>query len=261
LSSNEEVLRLVIPISGINLPSIEQSFEVEKDFVIVVSDQALPFPPVYAVFAVPDESVRIRNECVSKLSKFLDCFSYHTLMPADISGPQVWQRVSREKIMSPPFSKVKIFKRNSPEYAKVPLTAATNLAKRKLFKFLLNALTFYRRSLLARTRDESLVDLIIALESMFSLNSQEIRYRLSLWTAYFIGESNIQMRKQIYDLVYEMYGLRNTIVHLGGTAKSVDFVKVARLREVVRDAITKYLELDNNKKSCLEKIESRIMSG
>jgi hypothetical protein len=259
LLAQERVLRLLIPITGITLPVDEPSFSVEKDFAIVTRDDKSPFPRVYAIFALPDDSKEAENQCLARLDAFLDCFTYLTGQETDFAEPPVKQWVAADRIISPPFAQATVIYQVSPEIVKGPLSEAADLGRKPIKRHLQNALTFYRRSFIARTYDEILIDLIISLESMFSLEPQEIRYRLSLRAAYFLGEGNTQLRQQIYDVVYEMYGARSRIVHSGEAPDQVDFAKILILRDIVRNSITRFLESNQNKNSCLENIDAAIL--
>jgi len=194
------------------------------------------------------------------LSQFLDWFSYYTEVPSDFSTPPVKHLVAAEALGRPPFGSVTVFHRAGPVGVTQSLTAAADLARKPLSRDLTNAVTFYRRSLKAETSDEALIDLIISLESMLSIGAQDGRYRISLRAAYLVGESNVDLRKQIYTFVHEMYGFRNKIMHSGETPE-IDFLKIVHLRQIVRDTIAKYLQLTQSKEAYVKKLDSNIITG
>lgn len=59
---------------------------------------------------------------------------------------------------------------------------------------------------------DGLLDLVIALEALFSGGDQKIRYGLSLRCSYFL-EPDFQKRKQIFDRLRDIYDVRSFIVH------------------------------------------------
>ena len=95
---------------------------------------------------------------------------------------------------------------------------------------------------------------------MLSIGAQDGRYRISLRAAYLVGESNVDLRKQIYTFVHEMYGFRNKIMHSGETPE-IDFLKIVHLRQIVRDTIAKYLQLTQSKEAYVKKLDSNIITG
>lgn len=65
----------------------------------------------------------------------------------------------------------------------------------------------------SRTNEaDGLLDLVIALEALFSGGGQEISYGLSLRCSYFL-EADFQKRKQIFDRLRDIYDVRSFIVH------------------------------------------------
>jgi hypothetical protein len=258
--SQDEVLRLVVPISGITLPPNEPIFPVEKDFVIAMSREISAFPNVYAIFIIREGSQETDDTYLARLSQFLDYFTYLTGQQVDFSLPPVRQLVAADAIAMPPFAQATVVYRISPQFVTGPFTAAADLTRKRIPRHLLNALTFYRRAMMARGVDEALIDLIVCLEAMFSAEAQEIRYRLSLRAAYFMGEKDHQLRREIFDLVFEMYGHRNRIMHSGET-QQIDVARMTRLAQIVRNAIKKCVESNQTKKGCLENIDSIIVSS
>lgn len=258
MSVEQRILRLVIPITGITLPLDQKSLELESDFIIALSDDR---SRAYAIFLIPDDSAQTKAKCLSRLGRFLDCFTCSTDLQADSSGFPVSQHVDAQKSAEPPFSQVMVVFGISPQSAKQALFAAYDMARKPLPRHLLNALAFYRRAVLAQTDDEVLLNLVISLESLLSHEVQELRYRLSLRTSYFLGNSDAGLRQQIYDLVHEMYGVRNKIVHSGETTQSIDFVKLTNFRQVVRNAIAKFLELNQSKEALIKQIDSTVLKG
>jgi len=256
------ILRLIVPVSGVTLAAGEQ-FAVEKDFLLLASAET-PLPRVYAVFMLPNDSESVRMSCATRLRDFLNCYTYHTGLAADFSedfAGSVLDQVEPEKVGSIPFGEVRVHVGVVLEQAQSFLSAAAQMSKQRVPRYLQNALTFYRRSLAARRDDEALIDLMTALESIYSLDAAELAFRLSLRVACFIAGTDTSMREQIYDTVYEMYGLRSTILHSGEAADKLSLKKLASLREFVRVSISKFLLLQLNKtrKDIIRAIDSAIV--
>ena len=201
-------------------------------------------------------------ECATRLRRFLDCYTYYSGLAADFSEHLIgsaFEEGEAEKAGSILFGGVRIHVGVTLEQAEKFLSAAATMSRGRIPKYLQNALTFHRRSLTAASDDEALIDLMIALESMYSLDPQEIRFRLSLRAACFIAGTDTSTREQIYDTVYEMYGLRSRIVHSGEAADKVSLKKLASLREVVRISLSRLLQLNKSKEDVIREIDSVIV--
>ena len=74
-----------------------------------------------------------------------------------------------------------------------------------------------------KTRENRFVDIIISLESLFTLRNDpmdSLTYRLALRVSKFL-ESNSEIRKKLYDEFKDLYSQRSGVVHKG--KKSVEF--------------------------------------
>ncbi len=95
--------------------------------------------------------------------------------------------------------------------------------------------------------EDKLIDFIIAFEALFLKDDErdDMRYRLSLRTAYFLKnkEDDERERKGIYDHIYEAYGKRSKIVH-GERAKDIELSSdfIAYIENYLRLSIKTVLE-------------------
>jgi hypothetical protein len=86
---------------------------------------------------------------------------------------------------------------------------------------------------------------ITALETLFSTSPNELTYRLSERTAFFLGESSND-RKDIFKFMKDAYAVRSSVVHgstLGKKARSLDYLIEVSVRcdELVRQSLHKIL--------------------
>lgn len=115
--------------------------------------------------------------------------------------------------------------------------------------------------------EDKLIDYIIAFESLFTKEPQELSYRLSIRVSFFMGKSH-KDRKKIFTLIKKAYDLRSKIVHGMNYDKNVevngenipiqDFV--SRIEELLRESIKSSLQFKNHV-SLLEKIDEKIFKG
>lgn len=93
------------------------------------------------------------------------------------------------------------------------------------------------------TPEDQLIDLVIALESLFSPSDKgELRFRISLNAALLLGKDP-EDRSAIMDFVMDMYDHRSALVHGGRSpfeAGGLTTVDLARLGDLVREAILRF---------------------
>jgi hypothetical protein len=130
--------------------------------------------------------------------------------------------------------------------------------------YLGNAITYYCRSTQADTNEEELVDLVTSLESLFTVDVQELCYRLSLRASYFLSPQDKVGRKRVFDLVYYAYKLRSKILHNGKPLNPEDYSVVSDVEHVVRDLIFALITLRHvfeDKDGLVNSIDSKILEG
>ena len=126
-------------------------------------------------------------------------------------------------------------------------------------RFLRNAIDYYHRALSDVTLEEALIDLFISLESMLSLDPQELRLWLSLRTSLLLGKTEKEKRK-ILDLVYGLYKERSRIVHFG-EFKDVNWEDISKLRKYVRKAIICLIYVSISKPKIIELINESLFDA
>ena len=92
------------------------------------------------------------------------------------------------------------------------------------------AVARWRKSKVARTTDEQLIEIRIALESVLlsdDRGSGEKRHRLATWGAWLIGKT-AEERQSYFETLKHVYDYASTVIH-GGT------LKVKGGRELARD--------------------------
>jgi len=118
--------------------------------------------------------------------------------------------------------------------------------------------------------EDSLVDLMIALESLFlDQEPGEFGYRLGMRVASLLGRPTSE-RQKIFAFISISYKQRNKIVHGGEIPQhvripnegNVEFKSfVSRLEDYVRQSIRKLLEMDLPRRQRIKKLEQRILSS
>jgi hypothetical protein len=126
-------------------------------------------------------------------------------------------------------------------------------------RFLRNAIDYYYRSLKHTVLEETLIDLIVALESLLSRENHELGLRLSQRACLLVGETD-EERKQILSLVKKLYRKRSQIVHSGET-KNLSAEDVERLRRYVKEAIIRLVHIDMSKEDIIELMDLSCIDG
>lgn len=113
--------------------------------------------------------------------------------------------------------------------------------------------------------DRRLIDLCIALESIFSPeNKMEIAFQLSQCAAEFVG-NDPKEKREIFEFVKKMYGKRSKVLHGDPKADGDNFIELGdldRFSSIIRRALLKvvalYLNGEPNKDSFLEKLRNGL---
>jgi len=233
--------QLHIRVFGFRIPSGE-TLIVDDDFVFqaIGSDDN---PTVFALFRVSEDTDTEYRNCLLRLEKFADCYTFASGSAVRIDSGYGRSPIKDGVTLRLGFhGELSIQELVKPEKARKQFDDAVGLARLSLPKYLQIALTFYSRSRYEQVMDEVLIDLITALESMFLVENLELHYRLSLRVAYFLYPHDERQRKETFDLVYDMYKLRSKIVH--GQSMSFSEKESAQLDElcgVVRKAISRLI--------------------
>ena len=114
----------------------------------------------------------------------------------------------------------------------------------------------------AQTRErpeDKLIDYMIAFEGLFLKEKAELRYRLSLRVAAFLGE-NLDEKREIFTLMKKAYDLRSNIVHGSSYKEDIEIngkkhslgELVSRIEDLLRRSIKRSIETGQEPKNILE---------
>lgn len=120
----------------------------------------------------------------------------------------------------------------------------------------------YSLSLEKKSYEDQLLDLWIALESLFVPDGKkgEITYKLRLRMAYYFGESQKQ-REQIAQLIKKSYNHRSEIVHSGKVFGNALAEEVNTLRQMARAAILNVSMEGKNLQDLRLRLDQLILTG
>lgn len=114
------------------------------------------------------------------------------------------------------------------------------------------------------TPEDQLIDLVIALESLFSPSDKdELRFRISLNAALLLGKDP-EDRNAIKDFVMRIYNHRSALVHEGKSpfqSGRLTMADVARLGDLVREALLRFVVLYVRGQQDRRQVLNEIMQG
>jgi Apea-like HEPN len=126
--------------------------------------------------------------------------------------------------------------------------------------YLRNAIDYYNRSLKDDSLEEKLIDLMIALESLFSGGGGELALRYSLRIAFLAGNGNEDKRSEIFKLVKGLYGKRSEIVH-GISEVKLEYADVSQFKSIINQAIKILVQIKLKKQTVLDLLdEAAVLS-
>ena len=132
-------------------------------------------------------------------------------------------------------------------------TIATYESVRGIFddtrkSYLINALNYFCHALDGISNEEKLIDLMIAMESLFSRERQELRLRISLRSAFLLSVGKEDERSSIFKTVYGLYNKRSKIVH-GVERVDLSHEEIMILVSYVRESIRclTHIELEKDR--------------
>jgi hypothetical protein len=212
-----------------------------------------------ATLTIPDQSPGTIAKCLDRLRKFLDYYAFFAEVPLEMANPpDVYDGKQFKSVHERVYYEIEGRKHRRA------LASTLSLYKNSIPRHLAIALAFYRRALVARFNgedDDALIDLVTSLESMFSLDPDELKYRLSLRVSYFLAGRNSERRKQYSDTVMAMYKLRSKIVHGSVMPHNLDFRELGNFTQLVREAIAKLILQRLSKKELIHRIDLGIQKG
>lgn len=119
--------------------------------------------------------------------------------------------------------------------------------------FLQLAFENFELSYEARNINLSFLSLMISLETLFNVDRQELRYRISRNIAVLLGKDKDDA-KAIFDKVRGLYDKRSGLVHTGKS--NIGREDLSRLRSYVRKSIKEVDKLGENKSDVLDMLNS-----
>lgn len=109
--------------------------------------------------------------------------------------------------------------------------------------YLVNALHYYYYAINSERYEDKLIDLIIALESLYMERNRELRFKLSLRVAALIGEMyDDRTPIDVFKDMKELYDLRCDVVH-GRERVEISFGQIEKLKDYTRRSIKTFISL------------------
>lgn len=122
--------------------------------------------------------------------------------------------------------------------------------------YLRNAIDYFYHALNV-SPEERLIDLMVALESLFSRQSQELRLRISLRAAFLLSVGKENMRPSIFNRVYSLYEKRSQIVH-GVKKVNLPYQELQNFISDVRQAINVFINIRKEKDDFLKLLDVSV---
>ena len=228
---------------------------------------------------LPDEENQDQGKAFELLSIFLTCYHLANDLPIPEIMMNTWSAMNLENIesidnikftgfiqhgkskfdtvidsdyvhdalnnTSPLFEKVM----NVPEQRRKPLTTA---------------LTFYHLSKHAKHSFTKFLDLVTVLESLFTENDGELKYKFALRTSLF-HENDPVNRKKLYTNLHQIYKDRSNLVHgnyISLNPKSMYDERIEYLTPIIFNVFPKYIEYMSSglsKKDILKLIDNMAL--
>jgi len=216
-----------------------------------------------------EEKDRLRDELLDVLRSILQIYGLVTSHYAEPLPGSVAAKISSENPFGytqhlPPFYLVPLYddekrRKNIPllEKAMAKYASGKTIFQDKNKAFLKNAIDYYCRSLGDFRLEEQLIDLMIALESLFSRDPQELRLRLSLRASYFLSVGQESEFSKIFTDVYSLYEKRSKVVH-GTELVDLDSTEISILQEYLREAIKRFTHIETSKQGILELLDESV---
>jgi len=123
--------------------------------------------------------------------------------------------------------------------------------------YLRNAIDYFYHALNVIRPEERLIDLMIAMESLFSKQPQELRLRISLRAAFLLSIGKENIRPSIFGRVYSLYDKRSQIVH-GVKKVNLPYQELQNFISDVRQAINVFINIRKEKDDFLKLLDASI---
>jgi len=121
--------------------------------------------------------------------------------------------------------------------------------------FIRHGLEYFHMALDEHTREKKIIDLFVALESLFS-KDQELRFRISLRASSLLGSIG-RDRTKVFGCIYDLYNKRSRVVH-GVAEVDLSDDQISDLERYIRDCIRILIHLDMGKDDIIEKLDASL---
>lgn len=271
-------------VDGLNIA--KSGFNWKNRFIF--TDSKKPDSNIANIFVNVEDDIRdierqaeIWGKALELASIFLSCYQLATdrhipiLYERGMTAAKIDGKISVEKF--PSFSKSE--KSHIPK--KISIVETMNgldktiplfekvikiIERKKNCPQLCVALILYYESLKTLPSWQNFLNLITALEALFSDGTAEIRYKIALRTALF-AETEFSKRKDLFENLKKLYAERSKLVHGGEVSlnpmSKYVLYKVA-LHKIVRAVLQKYIEdaaRGKTKKQIIKDIDSMALNS
>ena len=221
--------------------AIQNRKEIDKlrdDFMNVLKNIARIYGLVRKAYA------EVLSSSVAAKISSEDPFGY-TKHPPDLRLIPVFDDEQRRK-------EVPLLKETIAKYESVK-----NVFEDRRKSYLRNAIDYFYHALGDRRYEERLIDLMIAMESLFSKEPQELRLRISLRAAFLLSIGRESERPNIFRLIYDLYKKRSKVVH-GVERVDLPYEEISKLESYVRESIKRLIHIEQEKDNFLELLDQTV---
>jgi hypothetical protein len=262
-----EYLQVGFWVRGLVAPEKEIVFD---DWVLIrgmpPSDDASVFFKV--TMQKEEEREKLTNDCLNSLKNLLQIYGLVSDNYAKVPSGWASAKISSEH----PFgslehlggSLVAVLDENQrnrqiPNLKKTieKYDSTKSIFQNKNQAFLKNAIDYYYRSLGDDRLEEKLIDLMIALESLFSKENDELALRYSLRAAFLLGVGKEDERSLIVENMKKLYRKRSKVVH-GTGAVDLSYQEMDTFQRFVKEAIKRMLHIGMTKSKFLELLDQAV---
>lgn len=235
----------------------------------------MPIPPTYVFFKIDAEDI---DEASSKaraeqpereLRNFVQIYGLVTGRYVTLTGPTLSQ-IDESHPLGKPFALMELTTEEVPREDEIE--GSTTLLKRTIDKFnsikgvfmerhkgfLRNAIDYYYRALGDSTLEEELIDLMVSIESLFSTDIAELRYRTSLRMAHLVSLASGAELPEIFHDVYNLYDKRSKILH-GMEDVELSCDEMGKLKKYVLHSLKCVIDLDLTKGEIIHLLDDAII--
>lgn len=257
-------------VKGLIAPEKEIVF---GDYILVrgipPSDDAYVFFKV----AIQNEQERdkLRPNFMNVLRNIAQIYGLVTKEYVEVLSSSVEARISSEtpfghtgKLVPGGATLVPVFKDDERRKGVPPLekTIAKYESVKNVFEdrkksYLRNAIDYFYHALGDIRYEERLIDLMIAMESLFSKELQELGLRISLRAAFLLSIGRESKRPNIFRLMRALYKKRSKVVH-GVERVDLSYFEISMLESYVQESIKRLIHIEQEKENFLELLDQSV---